>query len=209
MKSRQPTKPTTATKKKPGKKSVKPTAEKSVRTSTTKKQTAKTKSATKAGRVKKTVAQPVVRKPSKKSKPKTSPSKPASRLEEQTTESAPKIPEAVPPPSQDVIPRSPTAPPVFVKRNLTGPDGSKRPGWEMWIGDHCFGRADNKDLLLASFERLQSPPSSFHWREVRNRMPMRGRPKGGNQPALAAPAPNEPEADTQVTNAKKGPKKSL
>ena len=45
----------------------------------------------------------------------------------------------------------------------------------MWIGDHCFGRADDKDLLLASFERLQSPPSSFHWREVRNRMPMRGR----------------------------------
>ena len=70
-----------------------------------------------------------------------------------------------------------TTPPVFVKRDLTGPDGSKRPGWEMWIGDHCFGRADNKDLLLASFERLQSPPSSFHWREVRNRMPMRGRPR--------------------------------
>ena len=67
--------------------------------------------------------------------------------------------------------------PVFVKRDLTGPDGSTRPGWEMWIGDHCFGRADSKDLLLASFERLQSPPSSFHWREVRNRMPIRGRTK--------------------------------
>jgi hypothetical protein len=48
----------------------------------------------------------------------------------------------------------------------------------MWIGNHCFGRADSKELLLASFERLQSPPSSFHWREVRNRMPMRNRPKG-------------------------------
>ena len=73
---------------------------------------------------------------------------------------------------------SPAAtPPVFVKRDLIGPDGSIRPGWEMWIGDHCFGRADNKDLLLASFERLQSPPSSFHWREVRNRMPIRGRTK--------------------------------
>ena len=69
------------------------------------------------------------------------------------------------------------ASPVFVKRDLVGPDGSVRPGWEMWIGDHCFGRADSKDLLLASFERLQSPPSSFHWREVRNRMPIRGRPK--------------------------------
>ena len=78
-----------------------------------------------------------------------------------------------------------TTPPVFIKRDLTGPDGSKRPGWEMWIGDHCFGRADNKDLLLASFERLQSPPSSFHWREVRNRMPMRGRPR--NAPGQKAP----------------------
>jgi hypothetical protein len=47
----------------------------------------------------------------------------------------------------------------------------------MWIGDHCFGRADSKELLRASFERLQSPPESFHWREVRNRMPMRGRPR--------------------------------
>ncbi len=82
-------------------------------------------------------------------------------------------------------------PPVFVQRDLTAPDGSVRPGWEMWIGDHCFGRADSKELLLASFERLQSPPSSFHWREVRNRMPMRGRPKAAvseeaDTPALAA-----------------------
>ena len=81
-------------------------------------------------------------------------------------------------------------PPVFVQRDLTAPDGSVRPGWEMWIGDHCFGRADSKELLLASFERLQSPPSSFHWREVRNRMPMRGRPK--------AAASEEVDADTPV-----------
>jgi hypothetical protein len=37
----------------------------------------------------------------------------------------------------------------------------------MWLGNHCFGRADSKKLLLASYTRLQSPPSSFHWREVR------------------------------------------
>lgn len=67
--------------------------------------------------------------------------------------------------------------PVFVQRNIVAPDGSVRSGWEMWIGDHCFGRADSKDLLLASFQRLQSPPESFHWREVRNRMQMRGRPR--------------------------------
>ena len=86
---------------------------------------------------------------------------------------------------------SPAAtPPVFVKRDLTGPDGSTRPGWEMWIGDHCFGRADSKDLLLASFERLQSPPSSFHWREVRNRMPIRGRVKRPVAPPATEPVAN-------------------
>src|SRR5581483_5252743 len=34
--------------------------------------------------------------------------------------------------------------PTFVSRNIVAPDGSVRPGWEMWIGDHCFGRADSK-----------------------------------------------------------------
>ena len=67
--------------------------------------------------------------------------------------------------------------PVFVRRDINAPDGSIRAGWEMWIGEHCFGRADSKELLLASFQRLQSPPESFHWREVRNRMQMRGRPR--------------------------------
>jgi hypothetical protein len=76
--------------------------------------------------------------------------------------------------------------PTFVSRNIVAPDGSVRPGWEMWIGDHCFGRADSKELLLASFQRLQSPPESFHWREVRNRMQMRGRPR---------PVQAEPEKD--------------
>ena len=71
--------------------------------------------------------------------------------------------------------------PTFVNRNIVAPDGSVRPGWEMWIGDHCFGRADSKELLLASFQRLQSPPESFHWREVRNRMQMRGRPRPTTQ----------------------------
>lgn len=113
----------------------------------------------------------------------------------------PPPPEPVPPPvtppqaaDQEIEEESSPAatPPVFVKRDLIGPDGSTRPGWEMWIGDHCFGRADNKDLLLASFERLQSPPSSFHWREVRNRMPIRGRAKR----PVAAPA-TEPVADNE------------
>ena len=91
-------------------------------------------------------------------------------------------------------------PPAFVQRDITAPDGSVRPGWEMWIGDHCFGRADSKELLLASFERLQSPPSSFHWREVRNRMPMRGRPKA----ALS----EEVDADTPAPATKRENEKS-
>jgi hypothetical protein len=91
-------------------------------------------------------------------------------------------------PQEEAAQVTPTTPsllvpsPVFVRRDITLPDGTVRPGWEMWIGDHCFGRADSKELLLASFERLQSPPESFHWREVRNRMPMRGRPRPAAQP---------------------------
>lgn len=56
--------------------------------------------------------------------------------------------------------------PRFVRCNLTGPDGKKRPGWELWIGTHCFGRSDRKELLVRSLERQQQPPQSFHWREV-------------------------------------------
>ena len=106
----------------------------------------------------------------------------------------PATPPVAPPQAADQGPEEESsltaASPVFVKRDLTGPDGSIRPGWEMWIGDHCFGRADSKDLLLASFERLQSPPSSFHWREVRNRMPIRGRTK-----RAAVSQDTEPAAD--------------
>jgi len=56
--------------------------------------------------------------------------------------------------------------PRFVRCQLLGPDGKTRPGWEMWLGEHCFGRADRKEVLLKSLERQQQPPQSFHWREV-------------------------------------------
>jgi hypothetical protein len=56
--------------------------------------------------------------------------------------------------------------PRFVRCQITGPDGKTRPGWEMWLGQHCFGRADHKEMLLRSLERQQQPPQSFHWREV-------------------------------------------
>jgi len=103
--------------------------------------------------------------------------------EEEDLQLLPKAEEGPPPPTaaQLLVPA-----PTFVSRNIVAPDGSVRAGWEMWIGDHCFGRADSKELLLASFQRLQSPPESFHWREVRNRMQMRGRPR---------PVQAEPEKD--------------
>jgi hypothetical protein len=56
--------------------------------------------------------------------------------------------------------------PRFVRRDIVGPDGKSREGWELWLGEHCFGRADNKETLLSSLERQQRPPQSFHWREV-------------------------------------------
>ena len=104
-------------------------------------------------------------------------------FEEEEIQPLPKLEEVPTPPTaaQLLVPT-----PTFVSRDIVAPDGSVRPGWEMWIGDHCFGRADSKELLLASFHRLQSPPESFHWREVRNRMQMRGRPR---------PAQAEPEKD--------------
>jgi len=56
--------------------------------------------------------------------------------------------------------------PRFVRCRITGPDGKSRSGWEMWLGNHCFGRADRKEILQRSLERQQQPPQSFHWREV-------------------------------------------
>jgi hypothetical protein len=68
--------------------------------------------------------------------------------------------------------------PRFVRCDIIGPDGKPRPGWEMWIGEHCFGRADKKESLMRSLERQQQPPQSFHWREVhRQRFDRNRRPK--------------------------------
>jgi hypothetical protein len=61
---------------------------------------------------------------------------------------------------------SPGGKPRFVRCQIVGPDGKTRPGWEMWLGEHCFGRADHKEMLIRSLERQQQPPQSFHWREV-------------------------------------------
>ena len=184
-------------------KSVKKQAKKSVRASAQKKTAAK-KSLTAAKK-----------KTPTKAAAKRLPPEPA---EVKTESPPPPPPEPVtpPPPPPQASEQEPeeesspaATPPVFVKRDLTGPDGSTRPGWEMWIGDHCFGRADSKDLLLASFERLQSPPSSFHWREVRNRMPIRGRVKRPVAPPATKPvAANEEELIDEIEDVEGTPEVS-
>ncbi len=65
--------------------------------------------------------------------------------------------------------------PRFVRRDIVGPDGKSREGWELWLGEHCFGRADDKEALLSSLERQQRPPQSFHWREVHRQRVERNR----------------------------------
>jgi hypothetical protein len=48
---------------------------------------------------------------------------------------------------------------------LTGPDGHRRPGWELWVGNMMFGRADSKESLLAYHSRLYEPIPSGHWKD--------------------------------------------
>lgn len=92
---------------------------------------------------------------------------------------------------------SPGGKPRFVRCQITGPDGKSRPGWEMWLGDHCFGRADRKESLLRSLERQQQPPQSFHWREVhRQRFERQQTPK------------QEEEEETEWSSEEEGDKAS-
>jgi hypothetical protein len=55
--------------------------------------------------------------------------------------------------------------PAFARCTLVGPDGTERPGWEMWVGQTLFGRADSKETLLQYYARLSEPMPSGHWRE--------------------------------------------
>jgi hypothetical protein len=55
--------------------------------------------------------------------------------------------------------------PTLVPCSLRGPDGKTRPGWEMWVGDLLFGRADTKESLLQYYTRIHEPMPSGHWRE--------------------------------------------
>jgi len=60
--------------------------------------------------------------------------------------------------------RDPNAP-VFVPCSLRGPDGQTRPGWEMWVGELLFGRADTKESLLQYYARIHEPMPSGHWKD--------------------------------------------
>jgi hypothetical protein len=55
--------------------------------------------------------------------------------------------------------------PVFVPCSLRGPDGQDRPGWELWVGDLIFGRADTKESLLQYYTRIHEPMPSGHWKD--------------------------------------------
>src|SRR5215510_525614 len=55
--------------------------------------------------------------------------------------------------------------PTLVPCSLRGPDGQDRPGWELWVGDILFGRADTKESLLQYYARIHEPMPSGHWRE--------------------------------------------
>jgi hypothetical protein len=98
-------------------------------------------------------------------------SKPAAApIQPETTPATPvaatEKPPAAAPGGKSPVKESLGGTPRFVRCQLIGPDGKIRPGWEMWLGQHCFGRADRKEILLKSLERQQQPPQSFHWREV-------------------------------------------
>lgn len=60
--------------------------------------------------------------------------------------------------------RDPKAP-ILSPCALFGPDGQERPGWEMWVGDVLFGRADSKESLLQYYARIHEPMPTGHWRE--------------------------------------------
>jgi hypothetical protein len=60
---------------------------------------------------------------------------------------------------------------------LVGPDGQRRPGWELWVGNMMFGRADTKESLLAYHSRLYDPIPSGHWKD-RAWQPMKRKPAG-------------------------------
>ncbi len=55
--------------------------------------------------------------------------------------------------------------PTLIPCALRGPDGKTRPGWEMWVGNLLFGRADTKECLLQSYTRIYEPMPSGHWRD--------------------------------------------
>jgi hypothetical protein len=76
--------------------------------------------------------------------------------------------------------RDPKAP-VFIPCSLKGPDGQIRPGWEMWVGDLLFGRADTKEGLLQYYTRLHEPMPSGHWKD----RTWQGAPKGARRQRTA------------------------
>lgn len=59
----------------------------------------------------------------------------------------------------------------FVPCTLIGPDGQSRPGWELWVNEVYYGRADSKEPLEMYYHRVWDPPESHHWRAEKNMGP--------------------------------------
>ncbi len=60
--------------------------------------------------------------------------------------------------------RDPNAP-ILTPCSLRGPDGQVRPGWELWVGDILFGRADTQESLMQYYTRIHEPMPSGHWKD--------------------------------------------
>jgi hypothetical protein len=60
--------------------------------------------------------------------------------------------------------RDPNAP-TLTPCSLRGPDGILRPGWELWVGEILFGRADTQESLLEYYARIHEPMPSGHWKD--------------------------------------------
>ncbi|MBM4258572.1 MAG: hypothetical protein FJ147_22070 [Deltaproteobacteria bacterium] len=85
----------------------------------------------------------------------------------------------------------------FRSCSLVGPDGQKRPGWELWVNGMMFGRADSKETLLAYHARLYEPLPSGHWKD-RAWQPIKKKPVGKRTAEEPASRFDDEEAEPEL-----------
>jgi hypothetical protein len=59
----------------------------------------------------------------------------------------------------------------FRSCTIVCPDGTTRPGWEMWEGPYLTAKSFSKDDLLLFIERRNAPPISRHWKHQHDHSP--------------------------------------